>query len=276
MRRRSASNCERSKKNFCPQGSHSLWVVDRIDLSCPAETAWRPVNLRLLTSTPVPCSLQAADANKRASSANAANREARKPRMAAKQKAGDRFPRNALRLPVAGVELAVSLLAGDFRLARGDRQHDPEAHRNHQANEDPHGVHVPEYAAIPQCQECADDQECVADEIDVHESHPDLRAADGSGRSAHAPPGSMRLLLQTDDQRGPTVEAAGFFARVVMLRTFLAVAHGAEPIGPNATAGEVLTHGVRATIAEREVVLRRADAAGVALDLDAQRGILLH
>jgi hypothetical protein len=72
------------------------------------------------------------------------------------------------------------------------------------------------------------------------------------------------------------VEPARFLAGVVVLRALLAVAHGAEPIGADAAAREIVAHRVGAPLAERQVVLGRADVAGVPFDLDAQVGVLLQ
>src|SRR5262245_1394972 len=82
------------------------------------------------------------------------------------------------------------------------------------------------------------------------------------------------LAHESDDQRRSTVEAARLLAGVVVLRTLLAVADGAEPIRADAAADEIVAHRVGAAFAEREVVFRRADVAGVAFDLDADVGVL--
>src|SRR5262245_28241737 len=78
------------------------------------------------------------------------------------------------------------------------------------------------------------------------------------------------------DERGAAIEPPRLLAGVVVLRPLLAVADGLEPVGRNPAAGEVLAHGSRPALAEREVVLRRADVAGVAFDLDPQIGVRLE
>ena len=80
---------------------------------------------------------------------------------------------------------------------------------------------------------------------------------------------TLPLLLDAHDERGAAIEAAGLFARVVVLRPLLAVADGAQPVGADAAAGQVVAHRVGAALAERQVVFGRADVAGVAFDLDA-------
>ena len=83
-------------------------------------------------------------------------------------------------------------------------------------------------------------------------------------------------LLHAHDEGGATVQPARLFAGVVVLRPLLTVADGPQPVGADAAAGEVLADRVGAALAERQVVFRRADVAGVALDLDAQVRVLLQ
>src|SRR5262245_19220134 len=83
-------------------------------------------------------------------------------------------------------------------------------------------------------------------------------------------------LPQVHRQRRATVQAARLLSRVVVLRTLFAVADGAQPIRADAAADQVVLHRVRAPVAERQVVFRRADVARVAFDLDAQRRVLAH
>src|SRR5262249_46177655 len=84
------------------------------------------------------------------------------------------------------------------------------------------------------------------------------------------------LLRQPDDERGAAVEPAGLFARVVVLRALFAEAHRREPVGGDAAANEVVAHRVGAALAEGEVVLRRADVAGVPFDVHADVGVALQ
>src|SRR4051795_12222042 len=81
---------------------------------------------------------------------------------------------------------------------------------------------------------------------------------------------ASELLPQIDDEGRAAVEPARFLARVVVLRTFLAVADRVQPFRRHAAADEIVAHGVRAAIAESEVVFGRADAASMAFDLHAQ------
>src|SRR4051812_11170819 len=87
-----------------------------------------------------------------------------------------------------------------------------------------------------------------------------------------SPPAEGRMgttrLLHSHDHGGPAIEAARLFTRVVVLRPFLAVAHDVQPIGADAAARQVVAHRGRPALAEREVVLGRADVAGVAFDRD--------
>src|SRR6266545_4493495 len=73
-------------------------------------------------------------------------------------------------------------------------------------------------------------------------------------------------LPQIDDESRAPVQTTRFFARVVVLRPLLTVAHGPQTILRNSAAYEVVLHSRRASVAEREVVLRRADAAGMPFD----------
>src|SRR5690349_12913647 len=83
-------------------------------------------------------------------------------------------------------------------------------------------------------------------------------------------------LLNPDQERGAAIQAARFFAAVVELRALFAVAHRAEPVGADAAAREVVADRGRAALAQGQVVLRRADVAGVPLDLEAQVWIVLQ
>src|SRR4051812_44252930 len=105
--------------------------------------------------------------------------------------------------------------------------------------------------------------------------------ANGYGRwnpstIALQPSDLSHLLSQVDHERGAPVQAARFLAAVVVLRPLFAVTDRSHPIRGYAAADEVVLDGVGATITEREVVLCRADAAGVAFDLDTQRRVLPH
>ena len=101
--------------------------------------------------------------------------------------------------------------------------------------------------------------------------------ADGSrprrrGTDGHPP----SLSAQSHHQRRAAIEAARLFARVVELRPLLAVADRAEAVGADAAARQVVADRGGAAFAERQVVLGRADVAGVAFDLDPQRRVLLQ
>src|SRR6476619_5337312 len=84
------------------------------------------------------------------------------------------------------------------------------------------------------------------------------------------------LSAQPDHQRGAAVEATGLFAAVVELGPLFAVAHRAQTIRSHTAARQVLADRGRAAFTKREVVLGRADVAGVAFDLDAQVRVLLE
>src|SRR2546422_47312 len=71
-------------------------------------------------------------------------------------------------------------------------------------------------------------------------------------------------------------ESTCLFARVVVLRTLLTVADGAEPIAGDPLAGQIRLHRVGAPVAQRQVVFRRPDVARVPLDRQPQRRVLLH
>src|SRR5882672_5396939 len=94
--------------------------------------------------------------------------------------------------------------------------------------------------------------------------------------SAIRPQSSEPLPRQTNDKCGATVESPGFLARVVVLRPLFAVAHRAEAIRADAAADEVVAHRSGTTLAERQVVLGRADVAGVAFDLHPDVRVLLQ
>src|SRR5438046_2599007 len=85
-----------------------------------------------------------------------------------------------------------------------------------------------------------------------------------------------RLPREPDEERGAAIQAPGLFARVVVLRPFLAVAYGREPAGGDTPADEVVAHRIGATLTEGHVVFRRADVARVAFDLDADVGVALQ
>src|SRR5262245_23058055 len=87
-------------------------------------------------------------------------------------------------------------------------------------------------------------------------------------RIVHAP--------EIHGQRGAPVQPPSFLARVVVLRPLFAVAHCSESVGADPAAGQVVTNRSRTTLAKREVVLGRADVAGVTLDHEAQRAVGLH
>src|SRR5262245_40632821 len=98
-------------------------------------------------------------------------------------------------------------------------------------------------------------------------THRDRRAPHDALRSSH-----WRLLpLEVDDERRTTVQPASLLAAVVVLRPLLAVADRAQPVGSDAPADQVIAHRVGAAIAERQVVLGRADIARMAFDLEPQR-----
>jgi hypothetical protein len=77
-------------------------------------------------------------------------------------------------------------------------------------------------------------------------------------------------------ERSAAIEAAGFFTRIVVFGTFFAVAERADSVGANPAAQEIVADGVRATIAECEIVFRRPDVARVAFDLDAHLSVFLQ
>ena len=81
--------------------------------------------------------------------------------------------------------------------------------------------------------------------------------------------GGWRLLRHADREGSAAVEAARLLAAVVVLGPLLAVAHGTDAVGTDATRAQVVTHRVGTTLAEGEVVFGRTDVAGVAFDLDA-------
>src|SRR3954454_17352238 len=78
----------------------------------------------------------------------------------------------------------------------------------------------------------------------------------------------VSALPQIDHESGAPIQASRFLAAVVVLRPLLTVAHRPQAVGGDTTAHQVVLHGVRATVAEGEVVFGRADAAGVTFDLD--------
>src|SRR5437867_1782714 len=63
---------------------------------------------------------------------------------------------------------------------------------------------------------------------------------------------SASLLAQVDDEGGAAIEAAGLLARVVVFGPLLAVADGAEAVGGNAAAHQVVADRGGAAVAERE------------------------
>src|SRR4051794_34096891 len=71
------------------------------------------------------------------------------------------------------------LFAGDLRLAGRDRQHDAQADGDHEADDDPHRRDVTKHAAVPQREKCSDNQEEVADEVNVHVPHSRLLGVAG-------------------------------------------------------------------------------------------------
>src|SRR4029078_1452239 len=91
-----------------------------------------------------------------------------------------------------------------------------------------------------------------------------------------APRGAGGLLLPPHDELRAPVQAARLFARVVVLGPLFTVAHGAEPVRGHAARRQVVADGGAAALAEAEVVLGGADAAGVAFDLEPQRRVVPH
>src|SRR4029077_7541941 len=89
-------------------------------------------------------------------------------------------------------------------------------------------------------------------------------------------PETLLALSQIHRQRRTTIQAARFFTRVLVLRPLLTIADRPEAVFRDAAAHEVVLHSRRAPIAEREVVLGRADVAGVPFDLDPKRRRLAH
>src|SRR6187200_2592730 len=71
-----------------------------------------------------------------------------------------------------------------------------------------------------------------------------------------------RLPRNANHHRGSAVEPPSFLAGVVVFRTLFAVAHCAQAIGADAARRQVLADGGCTPLAEREVVLGRADVAG--------------
>src|SRR6476660_5341454 len=78
--------------------------------------------------------------------------------------------------------------------------------------------------------------------------------------------GSLSLLRQPDGQGGASIEAARLLAAVVVLRPLFAVADGVQSIGADTTADKVLAHRGGSPVAQRQIVLGRADVAGVPFD----------
>src|SRR3954451_20359894 len=86
---------------------------------------------------------------------------------------------------------------------------------------------------------------------------------------------SVRAFALSDvhDERGPAVQPARLFTSVVVLRPLFTVADGAQAVGSDAAADQILANRVRAAVAQRQVVLGRADVAGVSFDFDAKRRV---
>src|SRR4029079_2051481 len=80
-------------------------------------------------------------------------------------------PADALPETAAGHARGSILFASDFRFARRDRQHDPEAERNNEPNHDPRGRDVSQRATVPERRERTDHQDEVPNQISVDESH---------------------------------------------------------------------------------------------------------
>jgi hypothetical protein len=78
--------------------------------------------------------------------------------------------------------------------------------------------------------------------------------------------------LDANDERGPAVQAARCFSRVVVLWRFFATAPHLEAIGCDAMGYQVISDACGDALAERERLLSRSDVAGMSFDDDAARG----
>src|SRR2546426_12357571 len=65
---------------------------------------------------------------------------------------------------------------------RGNREHDPEADRDHPANGEPDARNLPQYPRLPEREPRAEQEDEIADEVNLQESHRGL----GSRKSAHS------------------------------------------------------------------------------------------
>src|SRR4029453_6818891 len=95
-------------------------------------------------------------------------------------------------------QVEVELLPGNLRFAARNREHDPKTHCDNQPNDDPGSGHLTENPAVPQRQQCANQQDEVPDEIHVDETHGDLTEKDGKPKvkEAKTPPFPSVFRLQ--------------------------------------------------------------------------------
>ena len=83
-------------------------------------------------------------------------------------------------------------------------------------------------------------------------------------------------LLDPNNQCRPTIQTTGLFSSIVVLRALFAVADRLQSSAANTSACKILLNGVRTPFSESQVVLGRADVAGVTFNLDRQVGVVLE
>src|SRR2546426_9210864 len=54
---------------------------------------------------------------------------------------------------------------------RGNREHDPEADRDHRANGEPDAWNLPQYPRLPERKPRAEQEDEIADQVELQESH---------------------------------------------------------------------------------------------------------
>src|SRR5262245_8495240 len=86
----------------------------------------------------------------------------------------------------------------------------------------------------------------------------------------------MGSRLQAYDQRRASIQTPRFLPLVAVFGPFLAVADRSQPVARDAARYEVVAYGGGTAITEREVVLRRADVAGMTFDVDAERRVAVE
>src|SRR6185369_135630 len=82
--------------------------------------------------------------------------------------------------------------------------------------------------------------------------------------------------LYFDHQYCASVQTSRFFARVVVLRVLLAVAPRLETRGRDAARNQIVSDTGGAPLTERQIVLRRPDAAGMPFDDYVPRRVCLQ